>query len=351
MSGSAFKGLGSTALPNGTTATTQAAHDNSQKVATTAYNDAAILANHAFSYSNLKVANNASTPATKIDVSADFVTLQNGSGLFYQAPAVSGTIDCSTVGANGMDALPAGTDSTSTTSNTIAGSGSKTWTTAGSCGYPVGATVKVYNTGTPANFMTGLVTSDTGTTLTITVTSSGGSGTFTAWTTQLQTLPYTAWYYFWVIWNGSTIALLASTSSSAPTLPGGYTYYRLVGAMYYTGGAFRNFHQSNNIVMYDTSGTGTVVSGGTATTATLVDLSKIIPPLCNIAIISFDENNAGVSCTLYNNSGGTQQINSVFPNQTTICYGLILTAQTIWYKNSTTGGSSDIGIVGWFMLL
>lgn len=39
------------------------------------------------------------------------------------------------------------------------------------------------------------------------------------------------WYYVWVIYNGTTVAALLSTSSSAPTMPGGYTYKALVGAV------------------------------------------------------------------------------------------------------------------------
>jgi len=37
------------------------------------------------------------------------------------------------------------------------------------------------------------------------------------------------WYSIWIIYNGSTIAGLASTSSSSPTLPSGYIYYARFG--------------------------------------------------------------------------------------------------------------------------
>lgn len=39
------------------------------------------------------------------------------------------------------------------------------------------------------------------------------------------------WYYVWIIYNGTTVAALLSTSSTAPTMPSGYTYKALVGAV------------------------------------------------------------------------------------------------------------------------
>jgi len=52
-----------------------------------------------------------------------------------------------------------------------------------------------------------------------------------------------AWYYVWVIYNGSTVSALLSASSTAPTLPSGYTYQALVGAV-------RNNASSNFIAFY-----------------------------------------------------------------------------------------------------
>lgn len=39
------------------------------------------------------------------------------------------------------------------------------------------------------------------------------------------------WYYLWVIYNGTTVASLISASSTAPTMPTGYTFKGLVGAV------------------------------------------------------------------------------------------------------------------------
>lgn len=59
------------------------------------------------------------------------------------------------------------------------------------------------------------------------------------------------WYYLWVIYNGTTVASLGSTSSTAPTMPSGYTYKALVGAMTTDGSAnFLGFYQQDNCVEY-----------------------------------------------------------------------------------------------------
>ncbi|MBI4548091.1 MAG: hypothetical protein HY707_08930 [Ignavibacteriae bacterium] len=55
------------------------------------------------------------------------------------------------------------------------------------------------------------------------------------------------WYYLWVIYNGATTAGLLSASSSAPTLPAGYTFKKLVGAVRNKpDGKFLRFYQRNN---------------------------------------------------------------------------------------------------------
>lgn len=68
---------------------------------------------------------------------------------------------------------------TSTTSNTIASSGSKVWTVQSGLNYQVGMTLYIW---TAANtWMQGTVAGYTGTTLTVTISSSNGSGTYTSW--------------------------------------------------------------------------------------------------------------------------------------------------------------------------
>lgn len=45
-----------------------------------------------------------------------------------------------------------------------------------------------------------------------------------------ESLAASTWYYLWLISNGTTVATLLSLSSTAPTLPTGYTYRKRIGA-------------------------------------------------------------------------------------------------------------------------
>lgn len=85
--------------------------------------------------------------------------------------------------------MPTGWETTSTTSNDIA-TGTHTFTvddsatTAGRA-IPTGATVRIWQTSNTANYMTGTVTSHSDTTLVVSITAVGGSGTgVTSWTIQ-----------------------------------------------------------------------------------------------------------------------------------------------------------------------
>jgi hypothetical protein len=76
-----------------------------------------------------------------------------------------------------------GFDATSSTSNTIASSGSKTFTVASGLSWEATfGKVLVRSISTPSAWMTGTVSSYSGTELTFTVVRSGGSGTYTDWT-------------------------------------------------------------------------------------------------------------------------------------------------------------------------
>jgi hypothetical protein len=101
------------------------------------------------------------------------------------------------------------TNSTSTTSLTI-GTGSKSITLVESGkAYTVGQYVMVASTTSPSNYMIGQVTAFSGTSLTVNVTSTGGSGTITAWSISVTGQP-----------ASSTITGLKLTKT-APTISAG----------------------------------------------------------------------------------------------------------------------------------
>ncbi len=107
--------------------------------------------------------------------------------------------------------------------------------------------------------------------LTVDITDSGANG-LDAGVEAVST-----WYYLWVIYNSttSTAAGLMSTSATAPTMPAGYTYKSLVGAIRNgAGGDFTLLKQFDNIASQSHS--DWVLDDGESTTYASVDLSGYI---------------------------------------------------------------------------
>ena len=125
--------------------------------------------------------------------------------------------------------------------------------------------------------------------LTASISTSGANGLDTG------SEAVSTWYHIWVIYNGSTVAGLLSTSSTAPTMPSGYTYKAYVGAIYNdSGNDFISIYQQGKIVNRTPVN---AVNDGIITTYTSVDLSAYIPPN---AIRFFGD--GGLSNTYYNYS-------------------------------------------------
>jgi hypothetical protein len=87
------------------------------------------------------------------------------------------------------------------------------------------------------------------------------------------------WYYGWVIAKeDGTVAGLSSVSSSAPTLPAGYTYKALATAVRNDGSSnFIKYRQFGNSAHFEVR--NSVLSAGTATTETSVTISSFVPPI------------------------------------------------------------------------
>ena len=89
-------------------------------------------------------------------------------------------------------ATGAGYGGTSTTSRTIASSGSISVTTQAGLAYVVGSRIRLASSATPANYMEGVITSYSSTTLVFTSDLAGGSGTIASWTLSLASSSSTA---------------------------------------------------------------------------------------------------------------------------------------------------------------
>ncbi len=95
------------------------------------------------------------------------------------------------------------------------------------------------------------------------------------------TLAAYTWYYIWAIYNGTTMAGLASTSQTSPTMPANYTnaYQRLIGVAKTDANAnFLVFVQQGNHYVYDATIWG-IAYGTAAQNWTVVNCSGYIPPI------------------------------------------------------------------------
>lgn len=82
------------------------------------------------------------------------------------------------------------------------------------------------------------------------------------------------WYHVFLISNGSVVDALFSTSADSPTMPGGYSYKRRIGAVRTDGSAnVLGFTQNGNEFIWDTPPLDESLASGSTTSAVLVTLS------------------------------------------------------------------------------
>lgn len=168
------------------------------------------------------------------------------------------------------------------------------------------------------------------------------------------------WLFLHVIYNpaGPTVAGLWSKSATAPTLPTGFTHFAMVHPARFAAAGFLEQVAQNRDVQYS-NGFGAdclIVSGGTATTNTAVDLSSRVPPQSRLARLLLIYSNTGTA-------GSDTKVHDV--NATTgaslRCYsqvtaggpfsgngGLVPTTsvQGVFYANSHASGSIFLYVGG-----
>jgi hypothetical protein len=163
------------------------------------------------------------------------------------------------------------------------------------------------------------------------------------------------WYYIWVIYDGTTVSSLLSLSDTAPTLPAGYTFKALVGAVRNDGSSdFEAFYQVDNKVNIESKAS---IASNPGTTWTSVNLVTYVPVTAKAArVVGRVVNTAGAanySIAAHNvggiaygesrfeaETGGRSQAPAVVP---------LFVAQTIWHHESTgvAGLLSDMDLEGW----
>lgn len=176
-SATAAAGSASSASTSATTATTQAGIATTQATnASTSATNAATSATNAASS-----ATSASTSASTATTEAGTATTQAGNAA-TSATAAAGS---ATAAAASAASLAAGITATSTTSLLIA-TGAQTFTTQSGKLFINGQILIIASNANSANYMHGAVTSYTGTSLVMSITDTGGSGTFADWNISIS---------------------------------------------------------------------------------------------------------------------------------------------------------------------
>lgn len=176
---------------------------------------------------------------------------------------------------------------------------------------------------------------------------------------QAGSFATSTWIYLHAIWgSGNTVAGLWSLSSTAPTLPTGYTQYALVSAAYTASSGVNLAYawtQVGRIVSYLATGsTGlTALVSGHAVTLTSVSLSAGVPPLSIAAYVSsaIIPNSAGNKLALSTNTAtgfGSLfgQVTGIFMGTTTQRVPLTST-QAIFYSVTNASDAGNLNIYGW----
>jgi hypothetical protein len=167
------------------------------------------------------------------------------------------------------------------------------------------------------------------------------------------------WYYIWVIYNGTTVSGLLSVSATAPTLPGGYTYKALVGAVRNgppggTATDFWAFYQSGNQVWTNEGVVFTATAGVTAYTA--LNLAGFVPDKAKAVrgTMGTTTGSRGIGVAMDANGLGGVTFNALATGTPLGVWTAsgpyrvgIKTAHTVYWQASDTTASYRLTVSGW----
>lgn len=167
------------------------------------------------------------------------------------------------------------------------------------------------------------------------------------------------WYYLWVIYNSAsgTVAGLVSTSSTAPTMPAGYDYKALVGAVRNDGSSnFATMYQQDREVWLNVTTIFTGKSPAAANTyesyqvgsGADVDLRTVIPPTAKRlrGNMGGTSTGSGTSIAIAGDASGLGETTVAGPQASGSFNGFTLagsfniplkTAQTFYWKANNNG--------------
>lgn len=206
-----------------------------------------------------------------------------------------------------------------------------------------------------------------GVSLTVSAAASGANGLDTG------TLATSTWYSLWVIWNGTTTAGLLSLSSTAPTMPAGYTHKARVGWVRTDGTANKYplaFKQAGRRVQYVVGASGNLTAlplmasgvlgtyvGSSSNTLAAVSVSPSVPPTASQIKVHVSTANT----TTYMFVAPNANYNGGYPSATNVPLyvnavntGGVLDANTVEMLLESTsiyvvsnGASCYLACVGW----
>jgi hypothetical protein len=173
------------------------------------------------------------------------------------------------------------------------------------------------------------------------------------------------WYHVWLATdNAASRTLLLSTSTSAPTLPGGYTHRAYVGAVYNnSAGNFEKFVQFGNRVYSDWQWVSQpVVSNQTQANYTAASLTSSVPSTATSVVLQPGTSTSGatVAGSVFMSADGSGTTATTDDNfYTRTCYsgeakqyvpGVVVpltTAQQFMYRTTGANVSATIYVIGW----
>jgi len=121
-------------------------------------------------------------------------------------------------------------------------------------------------------------------------------------------LSNSTWYYIWLISNGTTTSGLVSASSTAPTMPSGYTYKKRVGSFITDGSAtFKRISQKGSYASYVPTATTNTTSYPTYG-ASPVSIYSLVPPTCELACITNNQAQGSSAAWYLNTSPNNTQL-------------------------------------------
>lgn len=201
-------------------------------------------------------------------------------------------------------------------------------------------------------------------TLVVDISSSGGPNLLDTGSAANDT-----WYYIWLIYDGTTVAGLFSTSKTSPVLPTGYSYKALIGAIRRTTADFIEIYQIGRRVWIEPQQVFAARNGVTSWTAISADsgehnvVKRSVPDIAKIAhlIGSSVESDAHAGMAVAGNSSGTLGYSIHYAKTTGVNWDPdsgdvklafelttpLITAQDFYWKTDDAGPHFKLQIVGW----